>query len=138
MKVRKTMTAILKVCAYLILCFVVGLVVANIIAKPIALSEDEIGYYTDTAEKVWYDGLEKVQKDDTININISVNASQVQISPVNTTKQRLTVDFSDSEPLVILSKPIVSFYGCLVSYGLIFGSIIYFLINFIIFCYKEE
>ena len=116
MKCRKFF---IKLCAPLFICTIVGLITACIIAKPISLTEEEISYYTNTAEKVWYNGLERIQKD-----------NKVQVLPINTNKQSITVIFSDSEKIITVNKPIVSFWGCFLFYGIYFGIIIYGIICF--------
>ena len=135
MKWRKN---ILKTCAFLIICTITGFIIACIIAKPIALTDAEISYYTNTAEKVWYEGLETLEVDDTIRIEYRLKEKEVKILPIDTTKQSITVNFYEPEKLITVNNSIVNFWGCVGFYGLIFGSIIYAVISCWIFIVKEK
>ena len=135
MKCRKIF---LRVCAILCICVITGLVTACIIAKPINLTDEEILYYTNTAEKVWYEGLNSVEKDDSIRIVFNLNEKEVQVLPINTNKQSVTVDFSSSDNPITVNDPVVSFWGCFFFYGAFFGLIIYGIICFCIFITKER
>ena len=128
----------LQICVLLCICIITGLVTACIIAKPINLTDEEILYYTNTAEKVWYEGLHSVEQDDSINITFNLNEKKVQILPNNTNKQSLTVDFSSSENSITVVDSAVSFWGCFFFYGTFFGLIIYGLIYSCIFISKEK
>lgn len=135
MKCRKTF---ISMCEILCTCIITGFVAACIIAKPIKLTEDEILYYTNVAEKVWYEGIGSVEEDESINLTFNLNEKKVQVSPNNTNKQSITVHFSGSEGLTIINDPVVSFSGCFFFYGVFFGLIIYGIICFCIFMVKED
>ena len=49
------------------------MVIACIIAKPINLTDEEIFYYTNTTEKVWYEGLHSVKEDDSIHVTFNLS-----------------------------------------------------------------
>lgn len=127
----------LRVCAILCICIITGWITAYLIAKPINLTDKEIRYYTTTAEKVWYEGLCSVEEDDCIDITFKLSEKKVQVSPNNTNKQSVTVDFSSSENSITVNDPVVSFWGCFFFYGAFFGLIIYGIICFCIFKAKE-
>lgn len=128
----------LRICAILCICMITGLVAACIIAKPINLTDKEILYYTDTAKKVWYEGLCSVKADDSIHVMFNLNEKKVQVIPINTNKQSITVDFSSSENSITVSQPVVSFWGCFFFYGTFLGLIIYGIICFCIFIAKQK
>ena len=139
MKWRKN---ILKICAFLIICTITGFITASIISKPIALTDEEISYYTNTAEKVWYEGLDSLEVDDTIRIEYNLKENEVKILPIDTCKQSITVIFFDPGKLITVNNTVVSFWGCFGFYGLFFGSIIYGaiygVIIFLIFIVKKR
>lgn len=135
MKCRKIF---LRICAILCICIITGLVTACIIAKPINLTHEEIIYYTDTAEKVWYEGLRSVEEDDSIHVTYNLSGKKVKVAPINTNKQSVTVDFSSSENSITVNDPVVSFLGCFFFYGAFLGFIIYGIICFCIFVSKEK
>lgn len=135
MKCRKIF---LRICAILCICIITGLVTACIIAKPINLTDEEIIYYTDTAEKVWYEGLCSVEEDDSIHVTYNLSGKKVKVAPINTNKQSVTVDFSSSENSITVNDPVVSFWGCFFFYGAFLGFIIYGIICFCIFVSKEK
>ena len=58
MKVRKIFYRLL---AFLLVCTISGFIIANALAKPIFLTNEEIRYYTNTAEKAWYEGLSAIK-----------------------------------------------------------------------------
>ncbi len=135
MKYRKK---VLRICAFLCICIITGWITANIIAKPIYLTDKEIIYYTDIAKKVWYEGLESVEEDDSIYITFDLAGKKVNITPQNGTNQSVTADFSSSELSITVNDPVVSFWGCFFFYGTIFGLIIYVIIDLGIFIVKES
>ncbi len=135
MKCRKIF---LRICAILCICIITGFVTACIISKPINLTDEEIFHYTNTAEKVWYEGLHSVERDDSVHVTFNLNEKKVQVLPNNTNKQSITVDFSSSENLITVNDPVVSFWGCFFFYGAFFGLIIYGIICFCIFISKEK
>lgn len=135
MKCRKIF---LHICAILCICIITGLVLAYITAKPINLTDEEIIYYTDTAEKVWYEGLCYVEEDDSIHVMPNLSEKKVQVAPNNTKKQSVTVDFSSSEKSITVNDPVVSFWGCFLFYGAFFGLIIYGAICLCISTAKEK
>ena len=122
MKCRKLF---LHICAMLCICIITGFVTAGIIAKPINLTDEEISYYTNTAEKVWYEGLNSVEEDDSIHIAWNLGKKTVQVSSINNNKQSVTVDFSSLENTITVNESVVSFWGCFFFYGIFFGLIIY-------------
>ena len=63
----------LQIYVILVICIVTGLVFATVIAKPIKLTQEEIDYYTSTAEKVWYKGLESLEEDDSIHVEVDLS-----------------------------------------------------------------
>lgn len=134
MKCRKIF---LRICAILCICIITGLVTACIIAKPINLTDEEIIYYTDTAEKVWYEGLCSVEEDDSIHVTYNLSGKKVKVAPINTNKQSVTVDFSSSENSITVNDPVVSFWGCFFFYGAFGGLFIYEIIRFCIFIAKD-
>ena len=135
MKSRKK---ILKICAFLIICTITGLITANIIAKPIKLTQAEIDYYVETAETIWYEGFDSIKTDESIYIEYHLKEKEIEVFSTNGNKQSISVSFHESEKLVIVNEPIVSFWGCFVFYGLIFGFIIYQAICCIIFIVKQR
>lgn len=135
MKCRKKFS---RVWTILCICIIAGLITACIIAKPINLTDEEILYYTDTAEKVWYEGLCFVEEDDNIHVTFNLSEKKVQVSPNNTNKQSVTVDFSSSKNSITVNDPLVSFWGGFFFYGAFFGLIIYGIICLCIFIKKEK
>lgn len=121
MKCRKIF---LTMCAHLCICIITGWVSARLIAKPINLTNEEILLYTDTAEKVWYQGLCAIEEDDSTHITFNLAEKTVKVSPINNNKQSVTVDFSSSEISFTVNDPLVSFWGCFFFYGLFFGSLL--------------
>ena len=135
MKCRKLF---LRICTILCICIITGFVTTCIIAKPINLTAEEISYYTNTAEKVWYEGFHSVEEDDSIHVAVNLSEKTIQVSPINTNKQSLTVDFASSENTITVNDPVVSFWGCFFFYGAFFGLIIYGIICFCIFIAKGK
>ena len=125
-----------KTCAFLIVCAIVGLISANFIAKPVLLTDEEIRHYTDTAETAWYEGLSSITEHDEIDVKCNLNKQEVYISPFNTNKQSLTVNFSNTTQTVTINKPVVSFWGCFFFYGILFGSLTYLLLLLLTFAIK--
>lgn len=70
MKYRKIF---IRACSILCICIITGLVTACIIAKPINLNDEEILYYTNTAKKVWYEGLSSLEEDDSIHVTFKLS-----------------------------------------------------------------
>jgi len=116
---------ILKACAFLIICTIIGLISANIIGKPIELTETEKDYYIETADKVWNEGFEKVEVDDKIYIKYSLKEKEIEVFSTNTNKQSVAVKFYETEKLITVNEPVVNYWGCFMFYGLIFGTVIY-------------
>lgn len=135
MKWRKN---ILKICVFLIICTITGLITANIIAKPIELTDSEINYYMDIAETIWYEGFNSVESDDTIYIKYHLKEKEIEVLPTNGNKQSINVNFSGAKNVVTVNEPLVSFWGCFVFYGLLYGSIIYGAICWLIFIVKKS
>ena len=117
-----------KTCAFLAVCAIVGFISANIIAKPVLLTDEEIRHYTDTAETAWYEGLASIKEHEEIDVECNLNKQEVYVFPFNTNKQSLTVNFSDNTQTVTINKPVVSFWGCFFFYGILFGSLTYLLL----------
>ena len=135
MKWRKN---IFNTCIFLIVCTIAGLIIAYNIAKPIKLTDSEINYYTEVAEKVWFEGLSEVEADDNIVIKFQLKEKKVKIFPIDSAKESITVNFSNYIREVTVNDPIVSFWGCFVFYGFVFGTILYFVICFVIFIVKKS
>ena len=117
----KFLKAALKFCAFLVVCAIAGIISANLIAKPVFLTNEEIIYYTDTAEIAWYDGLSFIKEYEDIDVECNLDKRQVHIIPFNKNKQSLTVTFYADTQTVTINKPVVSFWGCFFFYGLFFG-----------------
>lgn len=128
----------LRMCAILCICIITGLVTACIIAKPINLTDEEILYYTNTAEKVWYEGLHSVEEYDSIHVTFNLSEKKVQVLPNNANKQSVTVDFSSSENSITVNDSVLSFWGCFFFYGTFFGLTIYVIIDFCTFMLKGK
>lgn len=129
---------ILEICAFLIVCTITGLITANLIAKPIKLTQAEVDYYVKTAETIWYEGFDSVEFDDTICIEYHLKEKQIEVLPINGNKQSITVNFHEPESLVTINKTVVKFWGCVGFYGILFGSIIYGVICWLIFIVKQR
>lgn len=124
MKSRKT---IIQVTQLLCICIIAGLISAYIIAKPIFLTQTEISYYTDIAEKVWFEGTNAIEEDDSIYIKLQLEDKKVQVLPIDLNKQSVTVDFSNSTESILVNEPVTSFAECFFFYGAFFGTIIRFI-----------
>ena len=124
----KFLKSFFQICSFLIVCTIVGLISANIIAKPVFLTDEEICHYTDTAQTAWYEGLASIKEHEEIDVECNLNKQEVYVFPFNTNKQSLTVNFSDDIQTVTINKPVVSFWGCFFFYGIVFGSIAYLLL----------
>ena len=135
MKWRKN---VLKICAWFVICTITGFITASIIAKPINLTQAEIDYYVDTAETIWYEGFDSVEVDDSIYIEYHLKEKEIEVFSTNGNKQSITVNFEESKNLVAVNEPLVNFWGCLIFYGLIFGTVIYQIITFTILLVKER
>jgi len=98
-------------CARLCICLLVGWLLTNLTAKPIMLTDEEVRYYRDTAETLWYEGFSSVEPDSSITFNIQHADKKVQILPIDHNKQSVTVDFSDSENNYTVNKPITNYWG---------------------------
>lgn len=113
-----------------VLFIVTGLITALILASPIKLTQDEIDYYTETAENIWYNGLHSITPNDDIVIKYDLDDKTVRVSDIDTAKQSVTVDFSGDVNKVTINKPQASFIGCFLFFGFIWTLIIYVVINF--------
>lgn len=114
-----------------------GLISACLIAKPIELDEKEITYYTNVAKKVWYEGLNTIEKSDDVRISINLDEKEIKVEPLNANKQSVTVSFKNSEASYVINKPVVSFWGCFFFYGIVFTCTIYITISLILFALYE-
>lgn len=123
----------LRICAILCICIITGFITACIIAKPINLTNEEISYYINTAEKAWYEGFHFIEKDDSIHVTVDLSEKKVQVSPINVNKQSVTVDFTSSKNAITINNPVVNFWGCFFFYGAFLGFFIYGIICFCIF-----
>lgn len=99
--------------------FVSGILTAFSIALPINLTNDEIAYYTEIAENVWYNGMNEVAPNDDIVIKHDLNAKIIRISSKQSNKQSISVDFSSGKGIVTINNPDTSFVGCIIFYGLL-------------------
>lgn len=124
----KYLKPFMHICAILCICIITGFVSAYIIAKPINLTEEEISYYTNTAEKIWYEGFHSLEEDDSIYVTVNFADKKVQILPINNNKQSVTVDFTSLENIITVNNPVVNFWGCFFLYGAFFGFGIYWII----------
>ena len=114
------------------LFIVTGLITALIIALPINLTKDEISYYTETAENVWYKGLHSISQDDDIAIKYDLEDKTVRVSGIAPNKQSITVDFSENDRKVTTNKPQTSFIGCFFVYGIFWTLCITFISSMIV------
>lgn len=133
----KFLKSFFQICSFLIVCTIVGLISANIIAKPVFLTDEEIRHYTDTAKTAWYQGLASIEEYEEIDVECNLNKQEVYVFPFNNNKQSLTVNFSDDIQTITINKPIVSFWGCFFFYGILFGSIAYLLLLLLVVVIKE-
>ena len=127
----------LEICALIIVCIIAGFITANLIAKPIFLTNEEIHYYTDTAETAWYEGLSSITEYEEIDVETNLDKHQVHIIPFNKNKQSLTVTFSTDTPIVTTNKPVVSFWGCFFFYGLFFGFFAFVILYLLVIAIKQ-
>ena len=125
MKLRRTIILI----AWLGICLIAGYV-TTLACKPIYLTQDEVRYYTEIANIVWYEGENNLPEEDAkqFNIYVSKETNMVKLVPQNTYSQSITVDFSSSEEISIVNKPTSSYILSFLSYGFFFGSIIFIVI----------
>lgn len=122
---------------YLCTCIITGLIFGSILGRTVKLTEKETEYYTSVAEKVWYNGLYSIEKDDSITIKIDINEREIKILPNNSNKQSITVNFSGTQKRVVVNDSIRNFKNSFISSAISFGSIIY-LIEYGIVCAIKE
>lgn len=127
----------MEICALIMVCIIAGLITANLIAKPVFLTNEEIHYYTDTAETAWYKGLSSITEYEEIDVETNLEKHQVHIIPFNKNKQSLTVTFSTDTPVVTINKPVVSFWGCFFFYGLFFGFVAFVILYLLVIAIKQ-
>lgn len=128
----------LQIYVILVICIVTGLVLATVIAKPIKLTQEEIDYYTSTAEKLWYKGLESLEEDDSIHVKVYLIEKKVQVLPNNTQKESVTVYFLQTMTVYTVNEPAVNFTACFLFYGTVCGLINYGIFSLLIFKVKEK
>lgn len=128
----------LHACILLVICIIAGFISAQIIAKPVILTDEEINHYTNTAEAAWFEGFNSIKEHDGIEIKCDLNKQKVHIIPDNTNKQSVTVDFASTIPAITINAPVVSYWGCFFFYGIFFGLMAYVLLSIPIVLIKEK
>ena len=135
MRVRKLC---FHICAFILICTVIGFISANIIAKPVLLTDEEIQYYANVAEKAWYNGLSSVKEYDEIEIKCDLNNQDIYVFPQNNNKQSVTVNFSNDTGILTINEPVVNYWACFIFYGVLFGTLVYAIVSLFISIIKEN